>query len=203
LVSFALCAVLVAACGSDNKTNDFGGAHKCGEVAPCGGDVVGSWTVADSCIGVPQEDTDQLDALKQQCPQLTYRTSSDAAGIALFTADTYAFGFAATATIKLRFPASCIGGLGCAAAGQLLGSYLAAAGSSLTCTGSGNCDCTVTATVPYADSGTYTKSGTTLTLTGAGGTSPLPYCVEGSTLHVITLDGTAMNNVVADIVGTK
>src|SRR3954470_13029143 len=39
-------AALMAGCGGDGKG---GGAASCGKVAPCGGSLVGTWTVSSSC----------------------------------------------------------------------------------------------------------------------------------------------------------
>jgi Fe-S-cluster-containing hydrogenase component 2 len=73
------------------------------------------------------------------------------------------------------------------------------------CSGSSSCTCTVTGVQTEAETGTYTTAGTEMTLTdSAGSTDGGPYCVQGSTLHLLTVDTTmAMAKIQSDMVFTK
>ena len=202
-----LASTLALACssGSDKNPGGFGGAHKCGEVAPCGGDVVGNWTVSDACIDPSQVDTSELDSIKQSCAGFTYGTTVDVSGTAAFTTTTYDVNIETTAVITMHFPKSCLGGVTCSAFEQLLGAYITGSDAAFSCTGSSDCNCTLTQAAPQMESGTYTTSVSTLTMTpdDGSGASSTPYCVQGSTFHLISLDDTDNTKIVADIVGTK
>jgi hypothetical protein len=207
LALLLLGSTLALACGNSNDKSPggIGGAHKCGEVLPCGGDIVGNWNVSDACIDPSQADTSQLDMVKQTCPTFTYTTSFDVSGTAEFTATTYDVNLDAKAIVTMHFPKSCLSGVSCNAIEQLLASYFGGTDSSFSCTGSTDCNCTLTQAAPQMESGTYTTSVTEVTMTpdGGGDASSSPYCVQGSTLHIVTLDSNDSTKIAADIVGTK
>ena len=74
----------------------------------------------------------------------------------------------------------------------------------MTCAGTGSCTCTIAQTIDVVnDTGTWSMSGTTLTLTGATATKSGAYCVKGSSLHLLDLDTSTMMKVVGDTVLTK
>jgi hypothetical protein len=200
-------STLALACssGTDKGNGGIGGAHKCGEVLPCGGDIVGNWAVSDACIDPTQADTSQLDMVKQTCSAFTYTTGIDVSGTADFTATTYDVNLDAKAIVTMHFPKSCLTGVTCSAIEQLFASYFGGNDSSFSCTGSSDCNCTLTQSAPQMESGTYTTSGTEVTMTpdGGGAASSSPYCVQGSTLHIVTLDSNDSTKIAADIVGTK
>jgi hypothetical protein len=207
--SLVLLSTLGLACDSGGtKDGGIGGPHMCGEVQPCGGNLVGNWNISGACFDPSQVvDPTKLDQAKQSCPGFSYSTSVEASGTANFTATTYENTGTMTVSVTFHFPKSCLAGASCSSLEQALGSSLtsSAPGSSLTCTGAGDCDCTFTESAPQTESGTYTTSGNILTTTPSDGSaaSSTPYCVQGSTLHIINLDTTDMTKIVADIVGTK
>jgi len=105
---------------------------------------------------------------------------------------------------------TCTGGLTCAAYGAYQAATLPA-GSSFTCTGTTACACTQSILSTSTDSGTYSTTGSDIVVTSAvsGTTTSEGYCVQGSTLHLITVDPTmptgpgGMAAIVKDIVGQK
>ena len=75
--------------------------------------------------------------------------------------------------------------------------------TSITCAGTGSCVCTTALTIDIVNAtGTWATSGTMLTFAGAPGGDG-PYCVQGSTLHLVALDRATMTKVINDIVLTK
>jgi hypothetical protein len=111
-------------------------------------------------------------------------------------------------SFNLNLPASCLAGQTCADANTALQSIVGTDGiTAVTCSGSGSCTCAIVGTLDVENSaGTYATAGTTLTLTatsGGNGDSG-PYCVQGSTLHLVTVDmSMAMAKITGDIVLTK
>ena len=74
------------------------------------------------------------------------------------------------------------------------------------CAGSSICTCTVTnGPQTTSETGTYTTSGTTLTITDSDGSiSSNGYCVQGNELHIVQLDMTMpMGTIEADTVLTQ
>jgi hypothetical protein len=171
------------------------GAGTCGKVAPCGGDLLGSWTISDACATDTAFTSAVVAALG--CPTATATSSAiQASGNYLFGADgTYTVTENVSATVALDVPSSClvVAGVtvGCAELGGLL--QVADTVRSAMCAqaGSGTCGCTLVTAPQFDESGTYAIAGTTLnttasTGTATGTTSSGGYCVvDGSTLHLV------------------
>jgi hypothetical protein len=178
-----------------------GDAASCGQVAPCGGDVVGSWTAAGSCFDGDGFLAYVLVAFAPGCPAGTTPTltSSNAnrALSASFAADgTYSGSSTWSGAIDFDVPAACLGGATCddlaVAVGRMVdpGNGVVAA----TCAGTTTCACSVTEGGTATESGTYTTSGSTLETTSAGGVNDTPYCVSGDLLHLVSLTGTTVQS---------
>jgi hypothetical protein len=156
-----------------------GGAGTCGTVAPCGGDVVGSWQVIQSCTTLTGD-------LSSTCAGLTSIVNFMLTGTVTFNADhTYATTEGGTYLQHYHAPPGCLpAGEDCAQYQQSLVSQ--GTFTSVACvtdsTGACNCDLTAPAIV-INQSGTYSSSGVSLTTTGDGGTSTTPYCVQGNMLY--------------------
>jgi hypothetical protein len=194
---------MLSACG--------GGGGSCGKVTPCGGDVVGNWTVSGACL-----DSATLNMeLGMSCPGAAISISRvNVSGSARFNVDlTYTVTTAASFTAQETIPASCLssGGLTltCAQLDQQLQQDIAADPStfqSAHCSGSSSCTCTFTvAGEAQTETGTYTTSGTTFTTTASDGSiSSNGYCVQGNELHIVQFDMTMpMGKIQADTVLTK
>jgi hypothetical protein len=198
----AALALSLSACGD--------GIGSCGKVQPCGGDVVGTYTIATACYGNATMDMPVIEG----CPQATASvTSLGVSGSASFNADrTYAVSETIMGSASQTIPASCLTmdglTLTCMQLDQLF-QQLAAENpeiQSIRCSGSSSCTCTFTlAPMTITESGTYTTSGTTLTLTDtAGGVSSSSYCVQGDELHLLSVDMTMpMGTIQADTVLIK
>jgi len=175
--------VLLAAC-SDNS----GGSGSCGNVQPCGGSLVGAWTLQSSCESIANF-VSAVDCPGASLDQSMVVTS----GALVFNADlTYTANTSVSGTRKIRAPLECISAASCDEYAMLLvpGPPIA----TTTCTTAGNtCDCTMVYSTPEVggNDGTYSTSGTTITAAPTGGIpSDAPYCVQGNTLYVNEVDGT-------------
>jgi hypothetical protein len=176
--------VFAGSCGSS-------GGDSCGNAEPCGGDIVGDWTITSSCLSFTG-----ASPLGDSCPDATI----DAGGIKLrgtmsFKADmTYTEMLTISGSMTLTFPPSCLTYNGitltCAQLDQAVKQAQAQdpdpSIQSISCSGSGSCRCTaVMAPDTNTTPGTYTTSGSTLV---QDGTDSSGYCVQGSQLHLSAMD---------------
>ncbi|HXU00602.1 MAG TPA: hypothetical protein VN903_06395 [Polyangia bacterium] len=204
LLSAIALAPMLSTCGS-------GALASCGKVQPCGGDVVGSWTINGECV-----DTSSITMqVSGACPGV----SIDASGIritgnATFNADmTYTMNEMISASISESIPASCLRMNGvtvtCAQLDQAIQQELTkqpGVFQSAHCSGLGSCTCTLVLNPQTMnETGTYTTSGMSIALNG----STSEYCVQGNQLHLISLNTTmpmgpmGQANITADIVLTR
>ena len=166
-----------------------GGSTACGTVEPCGGNPVGTWSFTSECV-----DLGELALVVQQqfyCADATV-TSAQAtiSGSATFSSDlSYSIVQNISSTVSLVIPISCTSGLSCSDYGIYMSATM---GTPLSCSGTTSCMCTQSqATTSSTDTGTYTLSGSNLNITSsAGGAGTIGYCVQGTTIHLITVDGT-------------
>ena len=187
-VVIMLVGVAVAGCNGDSS----GGS--CARPDPCGGDVVGTWKIVDSCVEftVPPLGLDF-------CPQATADITETAfSGGATYNADlTYSSTLTLAYTFVLRLPTSCLssggGTVTCADFNDALQAQLTAHPDpdiqSYTCaSGGSSCNCTVVPTPQTElESGTYSTTGGRITSTPTGDApSNENYCVQGDTLHLLT-----------------
>jgi hypothetical protein len=180
-----------------------GGSASCLNLLPCGGNLVGTWRFTADCF-----DLAFLQPLAQQgfCAQASVTAATvTRSGTATFALNgTYTVSQTATAIVEYRVPFSCVSAsaASCVAFGDLIQQYYALPGETFTCSGSTICSCTDGVLSSGTDNGSYQTSGTGLTLTSAidGYPSMTRYCVQGSTLHLLTIDATATTGIGEDIV---
>ena len=159
-------------------------------------------------------DTAELTASAQQsiCAQATVSAASaSVSGTASFNANlSYSVSETVTAVVTYQFPVACTNGMTCVDYGLYQAAELPT-GESFTCTGTTACVCTESILNTSADSGTYSTTGSNVVITSAvsGTTTSGGYCVQGSTLHLVTVDST-MNTgpmgqatIEKDVVGQK
>jgi len=195
--------LVLSGCGS--------GSGSCGKVQPCGGDVVGNWTIAGSCANGAS-----MSAGSTSCPTATGTASTNASGTLSFAQDgSYMANVTLSGVATINYPQSCLTMSGvtitCTQLDQALQLQIAMTPGvfqSAHCSGSGSCTCTlVLAPQTTNEMGTYTTAGTTLAASGMLGGGP--YCVQGNELHLISIDTTMpvgpMGQMVisSDIVATK
>jgi hypothetical protein len=200
---------LLPACGGSSRPANLG--PTCGQVQPCGGDVVGDWTIATSCQS-------GLQFAFSFCPDPTINpTGLATTGTFSLRADlTYTVATTAAGSLEIDFPASCIAsGSSCAdltpSVQSALATMLGPGLQSVTCSGTAACACTVFPVPSVTDgSGSYALSGSTVTTTPADGSAPMTFdfCAQGQTLHLMTLNPSMIGPggqpaIVYDIVAQK
>jgi hypothetical protein len=176
----AVCVVLVVSasflsCGDDDAT--------CAAFTPCGGDVVGTWSIKNTCVTGGGGG-----GFVEDCPGAT--TSVDglkATGTITFNANmTTTENVAISGAMKMNLPASCLMGLSCAQVDAALKAAVLsdpdAPFSAVSCSGSSGCTCSVTFKgTAVMEMDTYRISGNKL-IDGDG--EEQEYCVSGTTLNM-------------------
>jgi hypothetical protein len=175
-----LAAVLFfAGCGSSSS-----GGTTCGNSTPCGGNIVGKWTVSSSCVSVTAS------AFDSTCPTATVTSSKlQVSGTFTYNADmTYTSSGTVSGSVVATIPASCLVIQGvtvtCAQINQVFQAD-PMPGVTLNCTGSSSCTCTETFTgTASAETGTFTTTAAgLLTTTSSDDTvTESDYCLKGATL---------------------
>jgi len=208
LAGYLAIGVTFLGCSSDNSD---AGVDSCGKVAPCGGDIVGTWRIIGSCgPGSPL-------GLKSVCPNQAVETATvSIIGTATFNWDmTYMVFLTQSASGTLVLPMSCLESHGitvtcdevAAALGGPSEGDAATTTNMGTCTADAStCDCSFAMSGPgIHEMGTYSVSGHTLSTTSSGSPNRADYCVQGNSLRVIspTGMGTATLISTAGLVATK
>jgi len=190
-----------------------GGGASCGKVEPCGGNVAGAWRLSAAC----QDNAIATADLMATCPGESIQIANLAVAGAVtfttsltYTTDSLIETFQATQTI----PIACLSLSSCAELQDTARAGVSATGPLLaaSCTGTDVCVCHLDFAInAMGEAGTYTTSGTALTLVANDGSEPdeQQYCVQGEHLHLISLS-TSMSmgpmgqaRIVTDIVGKK
>ncbi len=159
-------------------------ALDCSFVA-CGGDIVGDWSISGGCV-----DDGGNNGLNELCATATIDVDFDTTGTVSFGADgKFSSNVASSGSLALNLPKECLPALGGSCE-----DFSSALDSPCTTAADGSCACIIPADDNTAgDMGTYSVSGTSLTMTSTSSIAPdeLEYCVEGNNLHVKqTKDGT-------------
>lgn len=197
IAGLASVAALLAGCGGSSG-GDGGGS--CGKVSPCGGSLVGTWTITSSCESVSNF-TDGT-----ECPGASIDESQIVtSGTLVFNADmTFAASPTTGGTRRFNVALACVAGVGsCDNYASLISP--APPDATTTCATAGNaCNCTMVYAAPMTNvqAGTYSTQDNVLTLRPGIDAIVLGYCVEGSTLHMSRTDP-ATGAVVNDLVATK
>ncbi|WP_437571046.1 hypothetical protein [Sorangium sp. So ce542] len=190
---FPTCSILLvasllslSACGDDGGDSDGGGAA-CGEFAACGGDPTGTWTIEETCL-----DASTFAELTESCDAEIDASGVAMVGTAEFRADsTYVTTSTLQGPMKIVYPPSCLTMEGVTITCEQLDASLqevvrdGALLASASCVAAGQgCACTlVLAGSTTTGEGTWSVSGTSLTM-APDGQEPdeVPFCVEGSSL---------------------
>jgi hypothetical protein len=193
--------IALVGCSSSSSGGDSSAQSSCGKVAPCGGNIVGTWKIVASCAQAPSSSTPGNACTNGGTVQAI---SVDASGTATFNADmTYSVNILEMDSETVEVPLSCLSTNGvmgtCADLASAISGVGTDAGTSASCTTAGaNCTCTVSESGTTLDeTGTYTVSGTAFaTMQGTGANTGMgggTYCVQGNTLTLSSVDasGTA------------
>jgi hypothetical protein len=189
--------------------------ESCATVAPCGGDLTGTWKVLGGCLTPAELDTGGCTQI--QLLTLSFRGTVTFNPDMTFTTTDFTEDRAEIDTT----PVSCWAGYQdmnrtCAEEDQILKANVSH-GVLLTyanCTGSTTCACTIAATgqTVFGDSGTYSLQGSLINFTSASGADSyegLSYCVQDGLLHLtvaatsVDSTGAQTTTVYSDIVAQK
>jgi hypothetical protein len=183
-----------------------GTALRCGEVLPCGGDVVGSWTMVDLCY-----DNAALTAeIAQVCPGATVNIQqASVAGGMTFNSDlSYTSTAVITQKAMLSVPVGCpaFNTSSCAEFDATLRADPNVVGG---CAGSSTCNCSVEISAPFlGTAGSYQLVGTQLAANDVSGDSEASeYCVQDGLIHfmsvavTLNMPGVGPMKVTTDVVG--
>jgi hypothetical protein len=189
-----------------------GSGNACGQVEPCGGDVVGSWSIVGSCLSPEGMFLSERQALLAGfCRMGAYSAVHDDKQTASWVgawsfAETMSYSVSILATVDESF--TCTNGETCDALDTELKAAETATPTlqAAACTGTtGSCSCTVQWASFNADSGTYADSGTALSLAATTGvpTAQIGYCVQGNTMHWIPTQSVSAGPPFPDIVAVR
>jgi hypothetical protein len=158
----------------------------CAEVMACGGDVTGTWKITSTCVsGANSTDIGTCAGETLQVDSVDFEGT-----ITFDTGGTYEESLTSGSVAEtLTVPTSCLGGAACTASSS-------DAGISGVCGVSGsNCVCSVSISqTSNTASGTYSTSGSMITVTPAGDTATSDgYCVQGNTLTLLGSVSTTMS----------
>jgi len=163
--------------GAGGSTGGADGGINCNAVTTaCGGSVVGTWKITQTCLSATQD-------LSSTCPGASAIYDYMLSGTATYNTDgTYSSAGIVSALVHEHFPSGCMPfGFTCA---QLQQMAMDAGTSSCSTDAQGSCNCDgVTPVTPGSETGTYSASGGTLTTMHDGTTSLASYCVKGNLLY--------------------
>ena len=163
--------------GGGGSAGGADGGVNCNAVTTaCGGNIVGTWKVTQTCLSASQD-------LSSQCPGASAIYDYTLGGTTTYNADgTYSSAGTLSTLVHEHFPVGCMPfGFTCAELEQMA---MAAGTGSCSTDAAGACNCDEVAPVTSTSAtGTYTASGGTLTTKHDGTTSLASYCVEGNLLY--------------------
>ncbi len=206
---FAIGLTLLGCSSSSSGSPDAGGAS-CGNVAPCGGDILGTWRIVGSCSS-----SSMPLGLNGFCPNLAVeKGSASISGTAIFSLNgTYTLYVTQAISGTLAVPTSCLESHGVTVTCDELAMALGGgrqddSGVTTTmgtCSASGStCDCAFASSGKGTyETGKYGVSGSTLSTTWNGSTNLADYCVQGNTLRVVSPMGTSTLLSTSGLVATK
>jgi hypothetical protein len=207
----ALALGLLAVSGWAAGCSGSSSGQTCGGVNPCGGNVVGSWSIVDSCLSANgMFSTDKQALFAQFCVGTGGGVSDDAANASWAGAWSFdaamSYSIGILETVHESF--TCSDGETCSAldteikAAQATTPTIQSAG----CQQVGMaCQCTVDWATFNDESGTYSAEGTALSLAPSSGlpTAPIGYCVKGNTMHWIPTDSALSGPPFPDLVAER
>jgi hypothetical protein len=184
---WALGALACAAgCGGQSSFEDGDGDGRvaiCTEFTPCGGNVIGSWEITQTCIDpsatVAIGDCSET-AIEYRSYEVDGRYVFDSSGNVTITFDS-------RFSYVWDIPRSCFSNYTCSQMETILNSATSTGSTAIefnaTCPEAPTvCRCELTGSIAGMNTRTYTTSGSTLTLVSADSTSVEEYCVDGDDL---------------------
>src|ERR1039457_4684644 len=182
------------AVATGGNSGSGGATGSCSNVAPCGGDVLGTWTVTSSCLNVAGEL--DLASVGAGCPSAPVSGSLQVTGTWTANADgTYLDNTTTSGSEQFTLGSSCLvissTPVKCDGAAGLLTSVLGYSKLDCPSTADGGCSCSATAkqtgglgvlSMSPSTGDNYTTSGNVLTISGRPEDVKYSYCVSGNKL---------------------
>jgi hypothetical protein len=181
----------LAGSGSGGGSGSAGAGHsagtpssgeECPVVTPCGGNLVGEWTIKQECITLPAE------GFTATCPGLMLMLSPlTVSGTISFKADnTLSSSGTISFTESLRYPPSCADEAECSFIESALATQAGATNVQCEYDAATGCSCTLTSSQQPMRNGTYEVQGTNVALTSSTSATPEidSFCVSGNTLSL-------------------
>jgi len=172
--------------GGGGASGTAGDAGSCQENPPCGGDLVGSWTIIGSCM------TELVGTAS--CPELVADARQyQQRGTVTYSANgSYTSTVTSSGTLGVTYPAACLFTLSCKEYELALSSSLPPGYELNGCAegAAGSCACSYDIdTAPMTASGAYTVSNGVLTQQSSAGTVTSDYCVTANQLRLTSRNG--------------
>ncbi|MBN1653522.1 MAG: hypothetical protein JXA30_07070 [Deltaproteobacteria bacterium] len=180
---------------SDGSSGTSGGdapVASCNDVTPCGGEVLGTWSAAESCLKMTGEIN--MGSLGLGCASGSITGTLQVTGTWTLHSDgTYLDETTTSGNVQLELPAECLTATGTiTTCDRLSGRFQALGYASTNCIDAANGGCTCSATVQQSGgigvvseslsaSGTYTTGGNKVTISDGISFS---YCVDENTMTV-------------------
>jgi len=183
----------VAGSGASGAGNSAGAADNgsaCPTVTPCGGDLVGDWTIKETCLSGATK------ALEAICPGASFTVlQPTATGTASFRADNTLVSSAIVSFVEtIHFPASCYTETDCTIYAAALSAAPTVTNAQCTYDVVTGCSCSANSTQAPMGSGTYQVQGTNVTITDASGKVGVDsFCVSGNTLSLQGVDASGIS----------
>ena len=162
--------------GAPGSDSTGGGGQVCAEYMPCGGDIVGTWTLSDGCAADPTSPI-------SNCPESTYDVIVALEGTSTFNEDmTFSQTGTQSADYHAEVPATCMKMLDITTCDDLLTDVFGDVGTCVDAADGCTCDGPFLAETAIDASGTWDTSDNDFTF-DIEGVGPVPgtYCVEGNT----------------------
>jgi hypothetical protein len=203
LVLMIGCALSQVGCGDDagggggagTGSAGSGGSTTCEKVSACGGDLAGTWKMTQICVEQPGT-SDDIKAICETA-KLEINTTTVSGSLTYKPDMTFSQTTTLDATATLVLPASCLkSGSTTYTCPQLQEAFRKDPGATMIeCTSSsdGGCNCKNLVHEVTANDGTYSASGSTVTLTTAKDKGTAEYCVKGSKLYLHTTVSSSMS----------
>lgn len=186
LTAFITASLSIFGCGGSDDSSAGGSGSNCELVPACGGDVSGSWKITGFC-----PDTSAVpEAIKQICEtaKLEYDAPSISGSVEYKADKSYTQTASASGTGYLVLDHACLdqGGGVTLTCKQIEEAINDKAKSKVQCAEAGSgCRCGLSINQKADESGTYTVSGQTLSVTPMGGTkSDNPICVKSDKAYI-------------------
>lgn len=180
-------ALLASACGGSSESpgpgavlgQGGGTSGACPAVTPCGGDLVGEWSIKQMCLD------ELMTSIAGACPgtKITLSQVMGSGSISFKADKTMSSSAVITFNESVQLPTSCYSEAQCTNVAAVLAADASVMNSHCGYDAVNGCSCTLTARQTSMGDGTYEVQGTNVNLTNAstGKTEVDSFCVSGNT----------------------